>query len=477
MPDSPDRQAEMKGPPVNRLPIPVALLASALLWVPALLAPQPASAAQAPPTPAQPRAPAAAPASPVDALFEASGRGEVTGLERALADPATGAELRVLLRAALAASQLDPAAGTGPALRRLTAEGIDPALRRAALGIVTGTAFANGDYAEAARSGRLLAELLAARGQAEDAAATERTWRLAALLAGHGRPHVEGAVRAATIPARRDAVGLTRIDFTANGLMQEAVFDTGANLSVLSATTARRLGVTVLEGETPVGNGVGTTVATRIGIAARIEIGGTVLTNVAFLIIDDASLNFPQVPGGYAIPAILGLPELRALRRVKVEQAGRFTVLPPEEGPNGPANLHASGNDLFADVIVDGALLPLHLDTGANQTALSALYAAAHPDRAAALESSANRMASAGGTSASRVAIWPNAPVTLAGRRLTLPTLPITLPAEGTQARNNGVVGSDVLRRFESYTLDFGAMRLSLGEAVAVAPAPAPARQ
>ena len=432
-----------------------------VLAVSTLLVPQPARAQGVAP----PLAMVAA-RDPAAALIDAAERGDTAPLERALSDPATSPALRILLRAELAATRLDPEAGRDQALRRL-AEGRDPALRRNALRIITSAAFAQGDYAEAARSGRILAEALAAAGLAEEAAATERVWRLAALLVRHGRPGVEGPVRPGTVPTRRDRVGLTRLDFKVNGQAQEAVFDTGANLSVLSASTARRLGVTVEEGETAIGNGVQGTVPTRIGVAARVEIAGTILTNVPFLILDDANLNFPQVPGGYSIPAIIGIPEMRALGRVRMEQAGRFTVLPPvAEGEAGPANLHAGGNNLFADVSVDGRLVPLHLDTGADRTNLSALYAAAEPARLQALRTSQANFSSAGGTRVRRFATWPNAPMAVGGRNLTLPELTIELPGSGPDPDDNGTLGSDVLRRFESYTLDFGAMRLSLGAPV-----------
>lgn len=432
----------------------------------------PAAHAQGHGTPPAAPAPAASspaalarPVHPVDALFEAAGRGEVAPLERALADRSTRPELRVLINAALAASRLDPAAGRDPALRRL-AEGRDPVLRRTALRILTSVTFAQGDYEEAVRFGRALSEVLAAAGDAEEAAATAQVWRLAALLAPHGRPRVEGAVRAAAVPARADRVGLTRIDVSVNGQVQDAVVDTGANLSVLSASAARRLGVTILEGETPIGNGVQGNVQTRIGVAARIEIAGTVMVNVPFLIIDDANLTFAQVPGGYDIRAIIGLPELRALGRVRLERAGRFTVLPPAEaGRPAPANLHASGNDLFADLMVEGRPLPLHFDTGANQTQLSALYAASEPARLAALQTQTSRMASAGGARQARAALWPNAPLALAGQSFTMP-LQVMLPGDGPAPRFNGVLGADVLRRFESYTVDFARMRLSLGAPV-----------
>jgi hypothetical protein len=49
----------------------------------------------------------------------------------------------------------------------------------------------------------------------------------------------------------------------------------------------------------------------------------------------------------------------------------------------------------------------------------------------------------------------------------------ITLSAPGTPTpRGYGALGSDALRAFESYTLDFNAMRLELGPPI---PAQAPA--
>jgi len=456
----------------------LSLLSSALAWTPALvmpllLAPQqahaqghaaPTQAAPAPP-PAQAMAPARA-VDPFDAMFEGADRGETAAIEHALADPGVRGDDRVLLRAALAAARLDPVAARDPALRRL-AGGRDPARRRAALRIITGSAFAQGDYAEAARAGRLLAEALAASGNRTGAEGAERGWRLAALLAPHARRGVDGAVRAGTIPARKDPVGLTRIAFSVNGQSQEAVFDTGAALSVLSVSTARRLGVRIEEGATPIGNGVQGTVATRIGVAARVEVAGTMLTNVPFLILDDSALDFPQVPGGYNIPAIFGLPEMRTLGRMRMERAGRFTVLPPAGDGAAPANLRASGNQLFAEVQVDGQAVPLLLDTGADRTSLTALYAQAQPARVAALRTGQANFSSAGGTRVRRFAIWPDAPVALDGKSLTLPQLTIELPGSGPEPDDNGTLGSDILRRFESYTLDFRAMRLSLGSPVA----------
>jgi hypothetical protein len=108
------------------------------------------------------------------------------------------------------------------------------------------------------------------------------------------------------------------------------------------------------------------------------------------------------------------------------------------------------------------------LDTGANRTSLTPRYAAANPAAVAALARGSARNAGAGGARVQPVATWTDAPVSVGGRTLVLPAISIALPEAGAApARLNGTLGQDVLRRFESYTLDFAAMRLSLGAPVA----------
>jgi hypothetical protein len=134
-----------------------------------------AAATAGPSTIALTQAPAAPPTvvESVTALFEAASRGETAPLERAIADPATSETIRVLLRARLAAGRFDPQPAREPALMRLAAAGADPALRRAALTVITSAAFASGDYAAAAHSGRLLAAALTVAGETEQAAGTD----------------------------------------------------------------------------------------------------------------------------------------------------------------------------------------------------------------------------------------------------------------------------------------------------------------
>lgn len=431
---------------MKRIGLLIVLLAGAAMSAAPAAAQTPAGQAQA--------------AHPVSALFEAAGRGEAAPLEQAIADPATSADVRALLRARLAAGRFDVAGARDPAVARL-ARSSDPALRRAALSILSMAAFAAGDFAEAARSGGQLVELMRAAGD-QEADGVDRAARLSALLADRPRQSVDGRVAPGSTAARVDMVGLPRIDISVNGQVQEAIFDTGANLSALSASAARRLGVRVLDEATPIGNSVQSTVPARVGIADRVEIAGTVLRHVTFLVVDDSQLNFVLPIGRYEVGAIVGLPIMRALGRMRVEP-NLFSVLPPETAA-GASNMRASNSNLYVDASISGRPVPLFLDTGANRTTLSALYAERNAEAVSALPVSEARSAGAGGARVQRIATWANAPLELGGRRVVLPSLQIVLPSERHERDSYGTIGASVLRAFASYTLDFTAMRFDLGE-------------
>src|SRR5205085_11501160 len=135
-----------------------------------------------------------------------------------------------------------------------------------------------------------------------------------------------------------------------------------------------------------VGNSVDSTVPVRVGIVDRLEIAGNVLRNVPVLIIADEALSFTLPTGRYEIKAIVGLPVLRALGRVRIEAAGRFAVLgAAPAGEAGAQNMYGVGDEIYVDVALGGRPVALELDTGAYRTSLTARYAAAMAECVAGL--------------------------------------------------------------------------------------------
>ncbi|MVO78124.1 hypothetical protein GON01_09280 [Sphingomonas sp. MAH-20] len=320
-------------------------------------------------------------------------------------------------------------------------------------------AFFAGRYSEAARHA---ANILAAPGSrtADETEAIERLKRIAELLTKVPPQALLDRGSGAPVPIDRDKVGLIRMPIRLGTSVQEAVIDTGANLSVVSASTARRLGVRMMEGDADVGNSLGGGVAVRIGIADRLEVAGAVLSNVVFLVMEDEALTFP-VPGGYRIEAIIGLPVLRAIGRFSFERADSFRVEPPQPVAVTAAKLRMSGSNPYAVVAIAGKEHPLFLDTGANSSLLSVRFAREHPELKGAQRLESGR-AGAGGVERVRRQRIQQVPIRIGKVEAKLSSLDIeNEPTPGEEDRY-GVLGADLLRVFEKVTLDFQAMTLEV---------------
>lgn len=366
----------------------------------------------------------------------------------------------LLVMAERAASRGDDA-GVDRALAAYAATGDgEPARRAIAAGVEAKSAFARGQYARAADAARRHMTLLAKADPRDEAQDAAQTYAVAALLASAPAQRLVSR-EAKAVAAPRDAVGLVRTDIAINGATESAVLDTGANLSVLSASAAKRLGVRLIDGAAAVGSSTRDAVPVRIGVADRLEIGGLTLANVAFLVIDDAQLAIP-VPD-YRIDAIIGYPVFRAAGGATFTADGRFTLAPPPVTSGiAEAVLRAAGNDLLVGARVSGLPVALHLDSGATATGLSADFARRYPDAIAGLPTRSARSAGAGGTTTHTAAVLADATLTFGNRAFKLPEISVELgSAEGTDWL--GTIGQDVLRIPAWYGIDLKRMRLVLG--------------
>lgn len=407
------------------------------------------------------------PAASVQAMLAAPTQ-EIFALRAAL--PRIDAPaLALLARARLAAGRLDGDEATRLAERFLAGKATTPRQCAIAREIAADAAFAAGDYAHAAKAAQQLqAALAASHAGADELAGAAQTAAIAAQLAALPAQRVT-AYQPLAVPVRKDKVGLPRATVEIDGHAQDTVLDTGANLSVVSLSTARRLGLRLQQGGASVGSASRDAVAVRLGLADTLSFAGLTLHDVPFLVLDDAQLAMP-VPGGYRIDAILGFPVLRALQRFRITAAGR---LEPSLSAANPAsadtgNLLMVGNDMYVQANVGGVPLAMHLDSGAAGSALSADFARRHADLLKGLPTRSAHVAGAGGAVARRTATWPNVQLRVGGRTTTLAQLDVAL-AGGAGAAPN-VLGEDALGAFAWWSVDFGQMRLELGPPLAKPP-------
>jgi hypothetical protein len=270
---------------------------------------------------------------------------------------------------------------------------------------------------------------------------------------------------AGSLPFRRDRAGMIRVHVKIDGRPQEAVLDTGANFSTISASAAKRTGVRLLPQAVSVGSSTEQAVATQLGIAPRVQIGDTVLSNVVFIVLPDSALTFPH---GYRIDAIIGLPVLMTLGRLQFSNSGAPTFSygvrdsARSKQPDSHSNLLLSGLEPLVLAHVPGATTPLRmeLDSGANATGFAhnavedapvlLLHAAQH----------VLRLGGAGGVVTERKALrLPQVALVIGGRRFTLRNVAVS---SRSSAGSDGTIGQDILRQGARWILNFKSMALRI---------------
>jgi CBS domain-containing protein len=253
-----------------------------------------------------------------------------------------------------------------------------------------------------------------------------------------------------------------------------AQFDSGAELSVLSATTAKAWGVTMLDGVATLHGYTGGGFPAQPGYLPVLRIGKAELRNVAVYVTADENLYIAQAK--LQTNALLGYPVVAALGRLTFAKGGSLTVSAksPARDLHTSAALWMSDHTLLVElgtqpVILNGKLTGVvgerlfMLDTGSGSTWLTDHFLAEHRDLFHGVPGEMARLAGAGGIREIPAYGAQNLPLLAGGTVLFLngPHI-LTQPTSGEAEQFFGVIGRDTLGVFSSYTVDFRNMTLTV---------------
>lgn len=406
-------------------------------------------------------APSAAPTAPDAArLAELYQAQDCFGLRDALAGGRKGDPAVDFYRAAAAVAFNRPDEAIGE-LRGFLASpqaAADPARRQTAYELLGDAYVRTYRYAEAAEAYAALASGMAADSAGRESAANVRG--LWAALAGTPAQTVE-APRPVRVATTRDRANLVNVEVESGGERIGFIYDTGANLSTVTESTAREMGFRMLEGTVRVGSVTGGSAQARVAVAPDLRIGGATVRNAAFLVFPDSALAFPQI--SYQIRGIIGFPVIAGFGATTVTRGGELVLGDTAgAGAGGEQNLCLRGLMPLVAAEHAGERLHFGFDTGAQSTALYPPFHAAH--RALVEAGGAPTAVQTGGAGGMRqVQAYTLAPLVLriGGREATVPR--VRVYAERTtddSERLYGNIGQDVIGQFESMTLDFRRMQL-----------------
>lgn len=285
------------------------------------------------------------------------------------------------------------------------------------------------------------------------------------LLRGAAAQAVSGS-RSFTAKTRRDAIGDMDVPVKVGTAEMWWIFDTGANQSVVSLSTARRLGLTLSKGEATTQGSSAAEVPLHTAIIPELRFGGAVVHNVVVLVMDDKALDIDLGKDGhYAIQGILGYPVLSALGTFTLSE-NRVAVAP--EVPASPRCTPMFVEELMPLIAprVNGRELLFSFDTGAQSGDLTPKYLDAFQQQFASLPPTRLGMAGAGGMRSLPGFHLPSLELQLGTATAKLSNLPVYAEEfnAGLADKLYGNLGQALVAPFKSYTIDFTRMQFCVGE-------------
>lgn len=161
-----------------------------------------------------------------------------------------------------------------------------------------------------------------------------------------------------------DKAGLKNLVIATDKDSVDFIFDTGANISTVTSSTAKKFNMRIIPTGIEVGTITGQKINADMAVCPLLKFNDIEIHNAIFLVMSDSALYFPPID--YRINGIIGFPIINALQEVKISKDGYFIV--PK---------HTTANQYTSNMALDG-LKPLiymngmhfTFDSGADQSML-----------------------------------------------------------------------------------------------------------
>jgi predicted aspartyl protease len=249
----------------------------------------------------------------------------------------------------------------------------------------------------------------------------------------------------------------------ANGLPGEYILDSGANISLISESEARRLGMKVetVNGSLAATGAIDSTFPYRLAVLDRLEIGDARLRNVGFMVVSDDQQPFVEMLEGQR--AILSIPVLLGLRTMRLRPGSEQLDIGFASQPlqYDQANLCFEGALPLLLASFQGKAIRLVFDTGSARTDFWPKFGTNYPDYIASHGHKGSRQVrGVDGSKQFDSVILDEVSLEIAGRTVLL--RPAHVIPEPKDSPLHGRLGMDALGLAKSLTIDWSAMRLTL---------------
>lgn len=262
---------------------------------------------------------------------------------------------------------------------------------------------------------------------------------------------------------QKDKIGLLQVPVRRGTDTCDLVFDTGANISVITESSAKKLHMRVYPVKLDLGAGTtGQTVQSSLAVADTLWLGPVLMRHVVFLLLPDDMLVFKQA--AYRQQGIIGEPLIAQLKQMSFYQDGRLEI-PLNPLANQDSNMALDGAMPIVEYTVNGLHLPFRFDSGAST---SVLYEPFYKRFEKLIRASGKpyklRTGGVGGTINTAEAFkLPEISLKVNSKAFTIREISVrTTPVGMKPDLFYGNMGLDIFGDFQKLTIDFTSMRLDV---------------
>lgn len=283
-----------------------------------------------------------------------------------------------------------------------------------------------------------------------------------------GAPRQTAAVPTGlSVQLRRNPLGEIEVPVTIGSVKEWLVLDTGSAATVLTQSTAHKLGITTLPGVTTGRAFCGGEMKLRFAVLPRLKIGRAVFSNVAAAIADDTTLTFG---GGsaekYQKAGIVGSPLMMGLGAFTLAGDEHLDVIASVTNNPRSGRMYLEQELPMVEVDVNGHNLLFSLDSGVDRSIFSVKYFETFPQ-----EFYGQRIVNApsyqyGSKCDLSYVFLSKASLRIGAATAVMSNIDVFALPSGSSSLDcyYGAFGRDLLSQFRSLSLDFRTMRYAVGE-------------
>jgi len=257
-----------------------------------------------------------------------------------------------------------------------------------------------------------------------------------------------------TISWHRDAVGLIEFPVKANAQNVDAIFDTRANISTISQTYAKKLGLRILDVTYNEGSGAtGVQFKTGMGVADSLYFGDILVRNVFFQVMPDSILYIAPIK--FQLNIIIGFPVIAQMQEVHIFKDGKMTI-PLTPAKSDLHNFALDGLDPVLALKSGNDTLSFHFDSGASSSMLYLAYFNKY--KATVLKTAVKKtqgFGGAGGTQKKEVYVLPRLNLIIGNKTVTVDSVSVLTKVIYPGEKFYGNIGQDFLNKFNEVVYNF----------------------